>query len=184
MQREARLAQINATVEAAKEKRKASKAKKKPGSRKKATNRQPKATEVQATLETGLRRSTRTIKGKRHPAPEDVDLGSEQDNDDDEFLAPLDSDHEGGATEGDDDPLQNQQRGKDKKSSAVPPYSLHPDDPAAFLNLATFLNIFLAESVKEEMLQKADTLVRVYCKDLIRVRISIFPLHLLIQINL
>ena len=184
MQREARLAQINATVDTAKEKRKAAKTKKKPGSCKQATKRQPKATEVQATLETGLRRSTRTIKGKHHLAPDEIDLGSEHNSDDDDFIAPLGSDCEGGPTEGDTDPLPEQQKGKDKTSSAVPPYSLHPDDPAAFLNLATFLNIFLAESVKEEKLQEADTLVRVYCKDLIRVSISILPLHLLIQFNL
>lgn len=182
MQREARLAQINATISTAKEKRKAAKTKKKPGSRKQATKQQPKAPEAQATLETGPRRSTRTTKGKGRLAPDEIDLGSEQDSDDDVFIAPLGSDHEGGVTEGDADPLPEQQKGEDKKSSAVPPYSLHPDDPAAFLNLATFLNIFLAESVKEGRLREADTLVRAYCKDLIRVSISILLLRLLIHL--
>ena len=191
MQREACLAQINATVEAAKQMKKAAKAKKKSGTHKKATNRQPKAAEAQAIPETGIRRSARTMKGKGHPAPEDIDLGNEQDIDlgneqdiDDNFLAPLGSDHEGSAAEFDVDPLQEHQKGKGKKSSAIPPYSLHPDDPAAFLSLAAFLNIFLAESVEEKKLQKADTLVRVYCKDLIRVSISPLPLHLLIKFRL
>ena len=154
--------------------KKAAKAKKKSGARKKATDQQLKVTKVQAIPGTGIRRSARATKGKGHPAPDDIDLGSEQDIDlgneqdiDDDFLAPLDSDHEGSAAEFDADPLQEQRKGKGKKSSAVPPYSLHPDDPAAFLSLAAFLNIFLAESVEEKKLQEADMLVRVYCKDLI-----------------
>jgi len=183
VQCEARLAQINAAVEAAKEKKKAAKAKKKSGSHKKAADWHPKATEVQAIPETRLRHSTRTTKGDGHPVPEDIDLGNKWDNDDDDFLAPLDSDHEGGATEFDTDLLQEQQKGRGKKSSSVPLYSLHPDDPTAFLKLATFLNIFLAEFVTEEKLQEADTLVRVYCKDLIQVSIFTLPIHLLIQFD-
>ena len=171
MQREARLAQINATANASKELKKAAKAKKKSGIHKKATNQQPKAAEAQAIPEAGIRRSARTTKGRGHPAPEDIDLGNERDANDD-FLGPLGSDYEGSASEFDEDPPQEQWKGKSKKSNAVPPYSLHPDDPAAFLTLATFLNIFLAESVEEKKLQEADTLVRVYCKELIRVSIS------------
>ena len=191
MQREARLAQISATVEAAKAMKKAAKAKKKSGAHKKATNRQPKATEAQAIPGAGIRRSARTVKGKGHAVPEDINLGYEHDIDlgkehdiDDNFPAPLGSDYEETAAEFDADPLQEQQKSKSKKSSAVPPYSLHPDDPAAFLNLAAFLNIFLAESVEEKKLQEADMLVRAYCKDLIRVSISPLRLHLLIQFRL
>ena len=174
VQREAHLAQINATADAAKATKKAAKAKKNSGICKNATNRQPKAAEAQAIPEAGTRRSARTTTGRGHPATEDIDLGNERDANDD-FLGPLGSDYEGSASEFDEDPSQEQRKGKSKQSNAVPPYSLHPDDPAAFLTLATFLNIFLAESIEEKKLQEADTLVRVYCKDLIRVSTS--PYH-------
>lgn len=171
VQREARLTQINATLNATKEKKKA---KMKSGSRENVVTQQPKAMEAQTILEPRLRRSTRTTTTQGYSAPEYIDL--EQVNNDNDSFAPPGSDDEGSMMEFNPDPLKKQGKGKEKKSSTVPPYSLHPDDPATFLKLAVFLNIFLAESVKEEKLQEADRLVRVYCKDLIRVSISALPL--------
>src|SRR5258706_14856865 len=65
------------------------------------------------------------------------------------------------------DPLKKTSSGKFKSSATIAPYSLHLDDPAAFLKLVAFLNVFLAECVTEDQLQYADSLVRSYCKDLI-----------------
>ena len=177
MQREARLAQISAAAKVVKEKKKAQK---RVASHKPAANQQPR---VQAILETELRRSTRTTKGNSHPPSEYIDSDNEQDINN-HYLAPSGSNYEGSATGSDADPLQEQQKGKSKGSSTVPPYSLHPDDPATFLNLAVFLNIFLADCIEEKKLQEADKLVRTYCKDLIQVSTLTLPLHLLIEFDL
>ena len=78
-----------------------------------------------------------------------------------------DSDSQGDERDLNIDPFNKTEFNSTKDTSGIAPYSLHPDDPAAFLKLTAFLNIFLAEYVMEGQLQQASALVCSYCKDFI-----------------
>ena len=71
---------------------------------------------------------------------------------DEDFHDNFGSDTEGTVLDTLNDPLKKTSSGKYKSSATIAPYSLHPDDPAAFLKLAAFLNVFLAEQVTEDQL--------------------------------
>ena len=111
---------------------------------------------------------TRNTKRKGRALPQEG-YSDQEDIPDEDLHDHFGSDTEGTVPDTLNDPLKKTSSGKYKSSATIAPYSLHPDDPAAFLKLAAFLNVFLAERVTEDQLQYADSLVRSYCKDLIRV---------------
>ena len=135
---------------------------------KKAANEQAANAIKQAAGEGTTRKLTRNVKRKGRALPHEG-YSDQEDMPDEDLHNNFSSDTEGSIPDTLNDPLKKTLSGKFKSSATIAPYSLHPDDPAAFLKLAAFLNIFLAERVTEVQLQYADSLVRSYCKDLIRV---------------
>lgn len=135
---------------------------------KKAANKQALDAINQAAGEGTTRKLTRNTNRKGRALPQD-DYSDQEDMPDEDLHNNFGSDTEGSIPDTLSDPLKKTSSGKFKSSATIAPYSLHPDDPAAFLKLAAFLNIFLAERVTEDQLQYANSLVQSYCKDLIRV---------------
>ena len=166
--REARLSQIKATVGERRARNKSETVRKRARAAKKSTNEQALTAIKQAAGEGTTRKLTRNTKGKGRARPQEGSSDQEAMSDEDSHDN-FSSSSEESAPDTLNDPLKKSSSGKFKTSATIAPYSLHPDDPAAFLKLAAFLNIFLAERITEHQLRSADSLVRSYCKDLIRV---------------
>lgn len=101
-----------------------------------------------------LRRSRRIRVPLRQDSPEadhNMEIDSESENDDDGTFA------------GTEPP----RKGKGRASGSN--YSLNPRDPANFLKLALALNIFLAGTLTDKEIDKADKLIREYNVELIEV---------------
>jgi hypothetical protein len=69
-----------------------------------------------------------------------------------------------GAMEVEDDLYAN-----DKDEAEPAQANLHPDDPGNFFKLSEFLKIVLAHSITDEDIDRAETLIRAYCTELLHV---------------
>jgi hypothetical protein len=79
----------------------------------------------------------------------------------------VDNTSEPGSDSGYEAPPTAQNKGKGRSSGNE--FLLDPRDPGNFLKLASVLNIFLADSLTDAEIDKADTLIREYNIELIEV---------------
>ena len=137
--REARLSQIKATIEERKVRNKSETVRKRARAAKKAANEQARTAIKDAAGEGTTRKITRNTKGKGRARLHDGS-SDQEDIPTEDLRDNSGSDSEGTVPDTLDDPLKKTTSGKFKNSATIVPYSLHPDDPAAFLKLAAFLN--------------------------------------------